>query len=340
MKLLLVETTQYAPSSPLFLDAARSLPGIEVAFIDEKDYFAAIDTSPAHRALFRMMGRRPPRLPAFEQAVVDRAGEFRPDVILIVKGAYVRPQLLRTLRRTGAILANFSTDDPFNPGVSSRYLHEAIREYDLYATPRRANLHELQAAGARNTAVVAFGYNPSVHFVEPEIVDEPGDDCDLLFVGGADRDRLAFFRSVAGLWPDARLALYGGYWDRDPVLRHSWRGFARGAAYRRAMRRARLVVNLVRRANRDSHVMRSFEVPACGGCMLAERTDDHERFFDDGRDAVLFDGPEDLVGHARRLAVDAPTRHHVAESGHRRIAREGHTYGHRLRQLLNECATI
>ena len=35
----------------------------------------------------------------------------------------------------------------------------------------------------------------------------------------------------------------------------------------------RLAVNLVRAQNRDDHVMRSFEGPACGAFMLNERTE-------------------------------------------------------------------
>jgi hypothetical protein len=338
MKLLLVETTQYAPASPLFLEAAASLPDVTVALFDERPYFAAIATSLAHRAVFRALGRRPLRLLSFERALIARAEQLRPDVILIVKGPFVRAAALRRLRRTGARLVNFSTDDPFNPLAATRYMQPAIGEYDLYATPRTANVAQLRACGARQTAVVPFGYKPTVHFADPADA-AAGEGCDLLFIGGADHDRVAFFRRVVQRWPEVRMDLYGGYWNRDAVLRRYWRGFAIGEAYRVATRQARFAVNLVRRANRDTHVMRTFEVPACGGCMLAERTADHEQFFEDGREAILFTTPDELVERARTLHADRDRRHAIAAAGRARVIRDGHTYADRLKILLQACQT-
>jgi hypothetical protein len=334
LKLLLVETTQYAPVSPLFVEAARSTPGIELTFVDECADFAPIATSVAHRAVYRVLGRRPPRLPLFERRVLRAAAEARPDVVLIVKGAYIRPRLVRKLRQMGAALVNFSTDDPFNPAVKLPYLREAIREYDLYATPRRANVAQLQAAGARKTVVVPFGYKPSVHFVVPDDANGERRACDLLFIGGADADRVPFFRRIVELWPGVRLDLYGNYWNRDAVLSRYWRGFALGDVYRSVTRSAGFAINLVRRANRDGHVMRTFEVPACGGCLLTERTEDHARFFDEGRDALFFDTPEQLVAQARALAEDDDHRRRIALSGHDRVVRDGHTYDARLQMML------
>ena len=314
------------------------MPDVELLFVDEKPYFAEIDNSLPHRALYRLLGRRPPRLLAFERALLETAAAGRPDVVLIVKGPYVRPQVLRRLRQLGATLVNFSTDDPFSPVAKYPYLRDAIREYDVYATPRTANIPQLRAHGARKTPTIPFAYKPSVHFVDAgDVPDDEG--CDLLFIGGADPDRTEFFRRVVALWPDDRLQLYGNYWNRDTVLRRFWRGFAFGDLYRTATRRAACTINLVRRLNRDGHVMRTFEVPACGGCMLAERTSDHESFFEDGVDALFFETPEDVVRQARSVLADRGRRQAIAASGHARVLRDRHTYRDRLQTLLTACAT-
>jgi spore maturation protein CgeB len=337
LKLLLVETSQYAPASPLFLEAAQSVPGLEVTLVDEKEFFAPIATSLPHRALYRLLGRRPPRLRAFERTLMETAEATRPDVVLVVKGPYVRPNILRRLRRMGAVLVNFSTDDPFSPVAKFPHLRETIRDYDVYATPRTANLAQLKAHGARKTVVIPFGYKPTVHFVD-EMAAPGVNSTDVVFIGGADADRIAFFRRVVAIWPGVRLDLYGNYWNRDAVLRRFWRGFAYGDLYRAATRRATAAINLVRQCNRDGHVMRSFEVPACGGCMVAERTPDHASFFDDGREALFFDTPEELVHHARMLASDRGRRDAVVAAGHARVIRDRHTDRDRLETLLSACA--
>jgi len=313
---------------------------VDAFLFDEKNYFAPIATSLPHRVAYRLLGRRPPYLLAFERDFVATAERLCPDVVLIVKGAFVRPTVLRRLRATGARLVNYSTDDPFNPATSTKYLRQAIPEYDLYVTPRRANVSELRAAGARHTAIVPFGYNPAVHFVDDAHGDTPRFACDLLFVGGGDSDRIPFFRRVVELWPDVHLKLFGGYWGADRVLARYACGFARGQEFRQAIRAAKFVVNLVRRQNRDGHVMRTFEVPACGGCMLAERTDDHEQFFEDGIDALFFSSPEELVSRARALLGDDHGRRTMAAAGHTRIVRGQHTYKDRLLAILSHASTI
>jgi hypothetical protein len=68
--------------------------------------------------------------------------------------------------------------------------------------------------------------------------------------------------------------LAGAYWDRYPAFR------AYALGIKRALTAAAKVnLCLVRRANRDGHVMRSFEIAAIGGCMLAQDTDEHRDIF-------------------------------------------------------------
>ena len=61
-------------------------------------------------------------------------------------------------------------------------------------------------------------------------------------------------------------------------------------------------VCLVRRANRDEHVMRTFEAPAMGACLAMEDTSEHRAIFGEHGHAVLyFSGPESLVNVCKEL---------------------------------------
>jgi hypothetical protein len=44
----------------------------------------------------------------------------------------------------------------------------------------------------------------------------------------------------------------------------------------------------VRRASRDGHIMRSFEIAAVGGCMLAQDIDEHREIFGSEGEAVVY----------------------------------------------------
>src|SRR5262245_34690242 len=105
------------------------------------------------------------------------------------------------------------------------------------------------------------------------------------------------------------VALFGGYWHRHVKTRPCWRGMADQRTIRSASANARVCLCLVRRGNRDGHVMRSFETAAIGGCVLAEDTADHRELFGPEDHAVrYFNTVHGMVQQAKTLVADASVR--------------------------------
>ena len=151
-----------------------------------------------------------------------------------------------------------------------------------------------------------FGYNPSLHFPERAASDAEAEafSSDVVFVGTADADRLPYLNALLSI-PRLRLALYGSDWDGQPDrYRRHVRGLALGRAYRLALGGAKIALGLLRSANRDRHTMRSFEIPACGAFMCAERTDEHEELFRERIEAVFFSDPDELRSQVTRYLDD------------------------------------
>jgi len=335
MRILLVDTTLYHPTTPLFLDAVAA-SGHPYQFVDEEAFLAPLEHSLVHKIGYRLLHRRPLSYWRFNRTLRNQALAFRPDLVLIVKGTYVAPGTLAAIRReTGAHLVNYATDDPFNPANATPDLLAAIPQYDLYCSTKRAILDDLRRAGARRVAHVFFAYKPDLHFPEVPASGEERRrfDADVAFIGGADRDRIPYAAAIAAL-PGVSLALYGGYWDRYPPLRSCARGFVVGREYRLALGGCRIALCLVRHANRDGHVMRSFEIPACGAFMLAEKTEEHRSLFTDGTDAAFFESPQDLTAQVRHYLTCDEERRRIAAAGHEHITAGGHTYRDRLNEIL------
>ena len=314
-----------------FLHAAASL-GHDAEMCESAAAFAAPRWR--QRLNWWLRGRRPSRLRAFSEHVVETARRTSPDVVLTTGLAPLDGRALQAIGQLGATRLNFLTDDPWSAGARPQWFLDTLPAYDRVFTPRRANLADLEAAGALAT-YLPFAYSPNVHFREaPSAAERPHFDADVVFAGGADPDRVAM--AAALIQAGFRVALYGGYWDRDARTRAHARGFLDATGVRKAIHAARVCLCLVRRANRDGNCMRTFEVPAMGGCMLAEATDDHQQLFGAEHDAVTyFATTDEAVEKTRSLVGDPARRQRLAQRVFDVVTTGGHTYADRLAAMLH-----
>lgn len=330
MRLLVVGARGGTHVGESFLRAALR-DGLDAAFVDVT---AAYDGPRVLRSLWwRFLDRRPYRLERFGREVLARAKEHRAEVVLTTGLSPVAAGTLRALHEAGIATTNFLTDDPWNRAQRCRWFLHALPVYNFVFTPRRANIADLAASGCRSVHYMPFAYDEELFFPErPQA--RAALQSDVFFAGGADRERVPYVEALIDAGLD--LALYGNYWDRHTKTRRHWRGIADPATVRRGLSATKIALCLVRHANRDGNSMRTFEVPAVGACALMEDTPEHRELFgNDNERVAYFRGVDDMVGKARALVADAPLRDRLAQACHRHITGGGHTYRHRLRQMLD-----
>ncbi|MFN7918893.1 MAG: glycosyltransferase [Bryobacteraceae bacterium] len=221
------------------------------------------------------------------------------------------------------------TDDPWNRAHRAAWFLEALREYDHVFSPRRANLDDLRGATSGHVEYLPFAYDPALFF-EPRGRADHGDD--VIFAGGGDADRVPYIAALskAGF----RVGLYGGYWDRYPETRGLTRGMVDPAQLREVIASAKIALCLVRKANRDGHCMRTFEVPAVGACMLVEDTDEHRELLGPDMAAVAyFRSLDEMVVRAAHLIGNYALRARLAAASKALVASGRHTYKDRLCEI-------
>jgi spore maturation protein CgeB len=300
-----------------------------------------LDTAAAYqgnrllRALsWRLFGHKPLRLRAFSNLVLQHCQAQRPSVLLSTGAAPISADVLLQAKKLGVVCANFSTDDPFSKSNGAHFFNESLKHYDWVFTPRRANMDELRAV-CKNVRYLPFGFD-AAHCVGDAIdgVTMRKLHSQVLIVGGADRERIPIAKSVvqAGF----ELALYGSYWDRDVSLRSFARGHAAPEVLRQATLAADIVLCLVRRANRDGHVMRSFEAAATGACLLVEDTPEHRDIFGlEGENVAYFGSETQMLTRIRELLAAPQERARLSASVKKSIQAGRHTYTDRLQSLLS-----
>jgi spore maturation protein CgeB len=287
---------------------------------------------------WRLADHRPARLNACSKLVVDACRQLRPRWVLATGLVPLNASALVELGRMGISRLNYLTDDPWNPTLRSRWSLAALHEYDHVYSVRRANLRQLIAHGCMNVSYVPFGFDPELFF--PDRPDQ--EDCDafatdVLFVGGADRERVPFIAALAV--SGVRVAVYGDYWSRFAETRACHRGYGDIATLRKATSTAKVNLCLVRRANRDGQVMRSYEAAAIGACMLVEDTPEHRELFGSDGEAVLyFRSIDDMLARVKYLLASPDERLRLGSAVRHRIVSGRHTYDDRLTVMLQQAA--
>jgi spore maturation protein CgeB len=329
MKILVVGFMQLGHMGAYLASAARQL-GLDHCVLDAADAQAK---SRLGRSIdWRLRGKRPAQLERFAGRVLDICAATRCDLVLTTGCAPLDRPHIERLHECGAKLINYSTDDPWNPALRAPWFLSALSSYDAVFTPRRANVDDFRACGVREVYYLPFACDPEIH--RPWQENTPaGAPSDVLFVGGCDADRLPLITALIDAGLD--LALFGGYWDRHLKTRRHWRGLASQDTVRAASAAARICLCLVRRSNRDGHVMRSFEAAAIGGCILAEDTADHRDLFGpDDRAVRYFKTTTEMVQQSKLLLADADARHRLSNRLRERSVAGKHTYAHRLATML------
>jgi hypothetical protein len=316
------------------LRAARDL-NIEATLCDTSAAYAGSTVRRTYN--WRLRGRRPASISAFSQQVIAACRERHPSTVVTTGLAPVDAETMRGIGEMGIRRVNFLTDDPWNKAHFAPWFMEAVIEYDAVYTPRTANMTDLRTLGCRHVEYLPFAYAPDIHFSDPPATtsERLRFESDVVFVGGADRDRVEWIAPL--ITAGFRVALYGGYWDRHAPTRKAARGMADAATVRKAIGGGATTLCLVRRANRDGHSMRSFEVPAIGACMLVEDTPEHQKIFGTPNQAVDYvKSPDEAVQRVGMLLRDRPERHRLTRSAHTLIAAGHHTWSDRLKTMLKD----
>jgi spore maturation protein CgeB len=162
---------------------------------------------------------------------------------------------------------------------------------------------------------------------------------DVVFVGTWEAERCKQLEALVVAIP-ARYSIWGTQWEKvnsssplHPFLHHKP---ALMDDMAKAVHGAKVSLAFLRKENRDDYTQRSFEIPACGGVLLGERTKRHQGFYREGKDAEFFDADSinELVAKVSLLLSDHDHREMIRRSGRSALLQQKHTYEDRLNRLI------
>jgi spore maturation protein CgeB len=257
------------------------------------------------------------------------------DVVWIDKGQWIYPQTLQRLReKTRAVLAHYTPDPAVTfQRLKSRLFLPSIPLYDVIFTTKPFEVETYRREGAKDVRLVHQSYDDSR--LVPQTLSEADRrrfGSEVCFIGQYTSHYARLLRAAAR--SGMQMRVWGPQWRsrlwRNPWARNAFAGDGVwGADYGRALSAADIALCLLSKRYPETTTTRTFEIPACGTFMLAERTDAHQELYEEGREAEFFGTEDELIDKLRFYRTNEVARRRIAAAGHARCVRDG--YGNRAR---------
>lgn len=302
-----------------------------------------------------------PLVNEMNHALSQLIASHRPSIIWCEKQEHLAPGTIARMKEVGATIV-FYTPDPYfqQTWLQTKRSNMLLAAADVAVTTKSYELDEYRRHG--DVIYMTHGFCERVHRPVPV----PSENrVDLGFIGSWEPRREEFLERCAKNGLSVRIWGFG--WDHVLSGRATFRARARlrrmangekvkitknlalagaiearevlGEAYAEALSASAISPGLLRTTlYPDQHTTRTFEIPACGSMLLAERTNEHEELFEEDREAIFFVGEDELVEKATFYARRPELRTRIAEAGRARCFKSGYSYTERLRPVMAELA--
>jgi len=256
------------------------------------------------------------------------------DILFTIKGNTIKPSTLKNIKKRcpNIKILSWSQDDMYAWHNRSLYYTFGLKYYDLIITQKSYNVEELKSIGAKNVLFQNKAYSKDIH---KKYNCEKYKNIDVLFIGHFEQER---YESMLYLAKNGiKIDVYGPKWEKyqdihTNLIIHNKSLI--GEEYAKALSNAKISLCFLRKINRDLQTSRSVEIPACGGFMIAERTDEHKKLFEEDKEAVYFESNEELLEKVKYYLENKEERNKIAEAGYKKTREAGYSYDDRVEEIV------
>lgn len=285
---------------------------------------------------------------AINQQLSNHENEFKPDLLFLLKAETIRESTLRTIKqRSNLKIINFYPDNPFAlwNGNSTAEVLKSLPLYTCFMSWSKMLIPTLESAGARHVCYFPFAYDDTIFNIDKttQALDAKKHIFDVCFVGTWEPEREEWLSVIAEKLPTVRLGVWGNGWQkhcRSTALQKHLQGDAvYNASIVKIFQQTNIVLNFIRKQNKTSHNMRTFEVPATGAFLLTQRTTEQaEQLFEEDVHLGCFSTPEELINKILFFLDHEALRTSIAYQGYQHV--QQYTLSRQLKDYLSRCPQL
>jgi spore maturation protein CgeB len=339
IRILAVSHTWQGANDYAFVRAFRRA-GHSVVVVSDEVFVPVGWRQPTLKAMRRLL--RPLLAADYQQALIAEARNMHPELVFVFKGTFVAPETIDTIRALGTVAINFYPDLGFTE--HSSYIARALPRYDWVFTTKSQHLADIKRGlGLRNVSFMPHAYDPETHVpVALDARDRERYGCEASFIGTWSPKKERLLAHVRRMLPDLHLRIWGNQWEQassgldGAVMRQA----VLGTEYAKAIHASAISIALLREGVPNSHggdvtTARTFEIPAVGGFMLHERTEEVQGFFEENKECAMFLDDDELAAKVAHYLENPAERLRIAEAGHLRCLASDYSVDKRVSTVLN-----
>ncbi|KAA9036402.1 glycosyltransferase [Ginsengibacter hankyongi] len=286
-----------------------------------------------------------PGILALNKKVLQTIEEVTPEIIWVDNKPFLQSRALKKIRSKwpGIKIINLVTDDPTGKYKNAwRLCLRTAKYYDFHFVQRAVNIPELKKYGAKRVEICYRSYDPSLHrVVSLNAADLKKYKTPVGFIGTHESYREEYI--VHLIKNKIPVSITGNDWQHakqwDVIKPHYKGPSVYGNAYIKTINGFDIALHFLRHTNRDEQDSRTFEIPACGTFMLAEKSGVHLSLFEDGKEAVFFETKEQLLEKIKYYLEHPDERKTIAKAGHERCTSSGYSHAARLQEVIGKIFT-
>lgn len=255
--------------------------------------------------------------------------------VLVIKGSYILPQTIEEIKKKGITIVNFNPDNPFNTvKASSNFnIREGIQHYNYYFSWSKEICKQINQFTNSTIAIyLPFAVDKDLIQFMPDFNNQ-NYTYQISFGANADKERIAQIKTLIN--QDESIAkdlfIFGSGWSKFKEINSKE---IKGAAYFKTIAKSKINLNFLRNQNKGAHNLRTFEIPACGGFMLHEYSEEAMEIFKPDIHAVYFKTMEDCIDKIKYYREKDYERIEIAKAGYYEAIKFENSYEARTKQIL------
>ncbi|MCM3409925.1 CgeB family protein [Metabacillus litoralis] len=266
-----------------------------------------------------------------------------PNMVFISKGLWITNETIKYFQSKDSLVIHWHPDDAFNKDNTSEILNANFPLFDLIITPKSFNVAEYKQNKAKEVLYLPYAYDPLVHSRVEHEYDNTNTiyHSDLAFVGTKRKKRVKQLEKIKRQNLD--LKIWGGGWNKllfSNLKSSCMYREVHGEEMSKVFSSSKIILGFLNAENRDLHTARTYEIPACGGFFLGERTNEHQEILQEGKEADFFNSDEELIEKINFYLKRNDLREKISKNGYEKITSNQNTYRDRAISVMKHPVVI